>query len=91
MGDNLDKYVPEFDEEEARNKLIGLSREQLVDMLVYSYKLRRVVEKWAEEDAAKLKKIGEIIAAPSRIPEMPGIPTAEDLRRMIEEDENGTA
>jgi hypothetical protein len=37
MSDNLDKYLPEFDEEETRNKLVGLTREQLVDMLVYDY------------------------------------------------------
>ena len=82
------KYVPEFDEEEARNKLVGLTRDQLVDMLVYSYKLRRVVEKWAEEDARKLKRIQGILSEPSGLPNTLGVPTADDLRRMIEDDEN---
>lgn len=88
MSDNLDKYVPEFDESELRNKLAGFSREEIVNMLVYSYKLRRVIEKWADEDSKKLRKIQEIIEAPSSIPGMPGIPTSEDIRRMIEGDEN---
>jgi len=88
MSDNLDKYVPEFDESELRNKLAGFSREEIVNMLVYSYKLRRVIEKWADEDSKKLRKIQEIIATPSSIPGMPGIPTSDDIRRMIEGDEN---
>jgi hypothetical protein len=83
MTDNLDKYVPEFDEEEARNKLVGLTRDQLVDMLIYSYKLRRVVEKWAEEDARKLKRIQEILSEQPGLLGTPGIPSADDLRRMF--------
>ena len=65
MSDNLDKYIPEFDEEEARNKLAGYTREQLLDMLITSYKVRRVVEKWAEEDARKLKRIQGILCSPA--------------------------
>lgn len=34
MSDNLDKYLPEFDENEIRNKLIGLTAQQPTDMLV---------------------------------------------------------
>jgi hypothetical protein len=85
MSDNLDRYVPEFDEEETRSKLAGLTREQLTDMLVYAYKLRRVIEKWADADAKKLDRIRNILAEPSPPPGMPGIPTAEDLRRMLED------
>ena len=88
MPDNLDRYIPEFDEDEARNKLIGLSREQLADMLIYSYKLRRVIEKWADQDTAKLRRIQDILGEPSSLTGMPGIPTAEDLRRMLEDEDN---
>jgi hypothetical protein len=87
MSDNLDKYIPEFDEEEARNKLAGYARAQLLDMLITSYKVRRVVEKWAEEDARKLKRIQGILSEPSGLPNTLGVPSAEDLRRMIEDDE----
>jgi hypothetical protein len=87
MSDNLDRYLPEFDEEEARNKLIGLTREQLVDMLIYDYKLKRVIAKRADEDRKKLERIQDIIAEPSPLSGMPGVPTADDLRRMIEDDE----
>jgi hypothetical protein len=88
MSDNLDKYLPEFEETEVRNKLSGCSRDELTNMLVYSYKLRRVIEKYANEDSKKLQRIQNIITEPSTIPGMPGIPTADDLRRMIEDEEN---
>ena len=88
MSDSIDKYLPEFDEDEARSKLVGFSREQLLDMLITSYKVRRVVEKWAEEDARKLKRIQGILSEPSGLPNTLGVPTADDLRRMIEDDEN---
>jgi hypothetical protein len=85
MPDNLDRYVPEFDEDEARAKLAGFNREQIIDMLIYSYKLRRVISKTADEETAKLRRIQEILSEPSRLSGMPGVPTAEDLRRMIED------
>ena len=88
MSDNLDRYLPEFDEDEARNKLVGLTREQLVDMLIYDYKLKRVIAKWADEDRKKLERIQDIIAEPSKLIGMPGIPSGEDIRRMIEGDED---
>ena len=87
MSDNLDKYLPEFDENEARAKLVGLTSEQLTDMLIYSYKLRRVIEKLLEEETKKLKRIEKIIAEPSNLTQMPGIPSADDLRRMADGEE----
>jgi hypothetical protein len=36
----------------------------------------------------KLSRIEAIIAEPSPLVGMPGVPTADDLRRMIDEDEN---
>ncbi len=88
MSDNLDRYIPEFDESDARSKLNGYTREQLVDMLIYAYKLRRVIMKDAEQETAKLRRIQEILAEPSRLTDMPGVPTADDLRRMIEDEDN---
>jgi hypothetical protein len=58
MSDNLDRYLPEFDEEETRAKLVGLTREQLVEMLIY---------------------------------DLPGVPTADGLRRMTEDEGGNTA
>jgi DNA gyrase/topoisomerase IV subunit A len=84
MSDNLDKYLPEFDEDEIRNKLADLIAEQLKDMLVSSYKLRRVIAKMLDQEMNKLRRIEEIIAEPSSLTKMPGIPTADDLRRMTE-------
>jgi hypothetical protein len=40
MSGTLDRYIPEFDEDEARTRLAGASAEELTDMLIYSYKLR---------------------------------------------------
>jgi hypothetical protein len=36
MSDNLDKYLPEFDEDD-RSRLAAFTREQLADRLVFSY------------------------------------------------------
>jgi len=36
----------------------------------------------------KLRRIEQIIAEPSPLIGMPGVPTAEDLRRMIKEEED---
>ncbi len=86
MADNLDKYLPEFDEDEVRNKLSTFTREQLLDMLIYAYKEKRVWGKKLGEELEKLRRIQDIIEEPSKLVNMPGIPTAEDLRRMSEGD-----
>jgi hypothetical protein len=88
MSDNLDKYLPEFDEDNVRNKLAGFTREQLINTLVYCYKEKRVWAKSLGEQQQKLRRMQEIIAEPSNLLGMPGIPTSDDLRRMIEDNEN---
>ncbi len=88
MGDNLDRYLPEFDEEAVRAKIAGYSREQIIDMLIYAYKEKRVIAKGWDEALNKLRRIETIIDEPSKLTQMPGIPTADDLRRMTEDDEN---
>jgi hypothetical protein len=84
MSSNLDKYLPEFDEEDARARLAGLSVEQLKDMLIDEYKRKRVLAKMLDEQMRKFNRIEEIIAERSTLLKMPGIPTADDLRRMTE-------
>ena len=86
MPDQIDKYLPEFDEDEARAKLSGFSREQLLDMLVYAYKEKRLCAKMADEERRKLDRMRTILSEPSTLLGMPGVPTADDLRRMTEED-----
>lgn len=87
MSDNLDKYLPEFDEDESRAKLAGFSREQLIDMLVYSYKEKRLWAKMLDEERKKFERIQQIIAEPSSLLKVPGIPSNDDLRRMMGDDE----
>ena len=87
MSDNLDKYLPEFDEDEVRIKLSGFTREQLMDMLVYAYKEKRVFAKSLDETQKKFSRIEAIIAEPSSLLKMPGVPTADDIRRMTEGEE----
>ena len=86
MPDNLDKYLPEFDEDEVRAKLAGFSNQQLTEMLIRAYKEKRVFAKMLDGEMKKLQKIRDVIDAPSTLSKMPGIPTADDLRRMIDED-----
>jgi hypothetical protein len=83
MGDNLDKYLPEFDEDGARSKLADLTKQQLTDMLIYEYKLKRVIAKMLDAESNKLQRIEAIIAEPSGLTTMPGIPSAADLRKMM--------
>jgi hypothetical protein len=41
-----------------------------------------VIAKLQDEEMKKVKQIEEIISRPSTLTKMPGIPTADDLRRM---------
>jgi hypothetical protein len=75
--------LPEFDESDVRSKLAGLTTQQLTDMLVYEYKLKRVIAKMLDAESNKLQRIETIINEPSKLTKMPGIPSAEDLRRMM--------
>jgi hypothetical protein len=86
MSDSLDKYIPEFDENEARSRLAGASAEELTNMLIFSYKLRRVIEKMMGAESNKLRRIEQILAEPSSLSGTPGIPSADDLRRMMGEE-----
>jgi hypothetical protein len=87
MSDNLDKYLPEFNEDDIRSRLANFTREQLTDMLVYAYKEKRVIAKYADEQLKKLDRIEKIVVEPSNLVKMPGIPTAEDIRRMMEDED----
>jgi hypothetical protein len=87
MSSNLDKYLPEFDESDARSKLSGLTVNELTDKLIYEYKLKRVIAKMLDEEMKKVRQIEEIISRPSDLTKMPGIPTADDLRRMAENED----
>lgn len=86
MSHNLDRYIPEFDEDETRNKLSGFSREELLEMLIYAYKEKRVIAKSWDESLKKLRRIQDVLTEPSELLGMPGVPSAEDLRKMTEDD-----
>jgi hypothetical protein len=88
MSDNLDKYLPEFDEDEIRNKISGFTRDQIIDMLIYAYKEKRVIAKSWDESLKKLRRIEAIIVEPSSLLNLPGVPSADDLRRMFGDDES---
>lgn len=91
MSDSIDRYLPEFDEDEVRGKLAGFTREELLDMLVYAYKEKRMWAKSLGEEMKRLERIRHILDEPSPLLQMPGIPTADDLRRMTDDGEDGTA
>jgi hypothetical protein len=84
--DNLDKYVPEFDENSVRAKVADNTRDELVDMLIYAYKEKRVWAKMVGELQQKLSQIEKVLHDPSNLLSMTGIPSADDLRRMMGED-----
>jgi hypothetical protein len=84
MADNLDRYVPEFDDDERRKRLEGFDRDDLIHMLVRAYKEKRVLAKMLDEADAKLQRIQAIIEEPSALLKLPGIPGEDDLRKMME-------
>jgi hypothetical protein len=57
MPDNLDKYVPEFDEAGLRKRLAHCTKEELRDMLMRSYKEKRIIAKLFDELSAKMNSI----------------------------------
>lgn len=87
MAEFLQRYLPEYDDEEERLKLSSFSQKDLVDMLIIAYKSRRVLAKETDELSEKLNRIQFILAEPSKLSQMPDVPTATDLKRMTE-DEN---
>jgi hypothetical protein len=87
VADNMDRYVPEFDEPEVRAKLAGLSVSELTDMLIYAYKEKRALAKIWGETSEKLRRIKDIADEPSQILSMPGVPGPDDLRRLFDEDQ----
>jgi hypothetical protein len=86
MPDNIDRYIPEFDEDSSRENLAGFSREDLTDMLLRAYKEKRVLAKMCDELQKKLDRIEAIAQEPSDLLKMPGIPGPKDLKRMTEDE-----
>jgi hypothetical protein len=84
MPDNLDKYVPEFDEEDQRQRLAGFNRDDLIHMLLRAYKEKRVLAKMLDEFHAKFTRIQAVIEEPSALLKAPGVPGEDDLRKMME-------
>jgi hypothetical protein len=86
MPDNIDRYIPEFDEDESRDKLAGFNREDLTDLLLRAYKEKRLLAKELDEVHKKLERIEAITQEPSALLNMPGVPGPDDLKRMTEDE-----
>ena len=84
MSDYLQRYLPEYDDEEERKKLSGFSREELLDLLIQAYKEKRVFAKMADEERSRLERIRDVLDEPSRLARMPDVPGPDDLRKMTE-------
>lgn len=84
MSDYLQRYLPEYDDEEERRKLDHFSKEELVDMLVRAYKEKRVIAKMLGEQFYKQQRIRDILEEPSKLSQMPDVPGPDDLRKMLD-------
>ena len=82
MPDNLDRYLPDWNDEEVRAKLVGFTREQLLELLIRSYREKRVMAKSLQEKMQLLQDITDLLEKPSALLHSLDVPTAEDLRRM---------
>ena len=84
MSDNLQRYLPEYDDEEERQKLSGFSKEELLDMLIRAYKEKRVLAKLADEERQRLGRIRDVLDEPSKLLQMPDVPGPDDIKKMLE-------
>jgi hypothetical protein len=84
MPDNIDKYVPEFDEEDYRQRLAEFEKDDLIHMLLRAYKEKRVLAKMLDESHAKFTCIQAVIEEPSALLNALGVPGEDDLRKMME-------
>jgi hypothetical protein len=84
VSDYLQRYLPEYDDEEERKKLSGFSKDELLDMLIQAYKEKRVFAKLADEERSRLERIRDVLDEPSKLANMPDVPDPDDLRKMAE-------
>jgi hypothetical protein len=84
LSDNLQRYLPEYDDEQERRRLEGFTKDELLDMLVRAYKEKRVIAKLVGEHLDRQQRIRDILDEPSKLSQMPDVPGPEDLRRMLE-------
>ena len=84
MSDNLQRYLPEYDDEEERRKLAGFTKDELLDMLIRSYKEKRVIAKMLGEESGRLRRIRDVLDEPSKLIAMPDVPGSDDIRKMLE-------
>jgi len=84
LSDNLQRYLPEYDDEEERRKLVGFSKEELLDMLIRSYKEKRVIAKMVGEEMSRKERVRAILDEPSQLSQMPDVPGPDDIRKMLE-------
>lgn len=66
--DFLSNYLPDFDVEGLREKLQVNSKEDLIEMLIQCYKMKRVTAMQAELFSNKLNRIEKILNEPNIIP-----------------------
>lgn len=84
LSDYLQRYLPEYDDEEERRKLSHFSKEELLEMLVRAYKEKRVIAKMLGEQFDKQQRIRDILDEPLKLSQMPDVPGPDDLRKMLE-------
>lgn len=87
MPDTIDRYVPEFDEEATRERLAGYDPERMLDMLLRTMKQARLYAKMADELTGRLRQIETLATLPLSLLGMPPVPGADDLRRMMLEEQ----
>jgi len=78
--------MPEYDDREIRLRLEGFSREELIESLLRAYREKRLFAEMLDERMRKLARVEEVLHEPSDLLKMPGVPTAEDLKRLMEDE-----
>jgi hypothetical protein len=85
LSDYLQRYLPEFNDEHEREKLIGLAQSELIDLLIRAYKERRALAKLVDEQSRQLQRLRDVLDEPSKLVQMPDVPGSDDIRRIMED------
>ena len=86
MSDYLQRYLPEFDEDAQRQHLEQFSKRDLLEMVLRAYKEKRLLLKMLGERDSQLAEIQTVLERRSALLDTPGVPSSDDLRRMMDDD-----
>ena len=84
MANYLQRFLPEYNEDEARERLMAFGADDLREMVLRAYKEKRLLLKMLAEADSKLRRVQGIVAEPSALSAMPDVPDDDELKKLFE-------